>query len=137
MLHTVARHPRKHATHATHVSTSLMQTCHPRKYATHATHASTNRTPFLKLLLCDLALRLSLLTWLEQKSTRGKKYTHNYKKQCFFFYYKCDWSSISPNSFISSHCLDFFDLSFLLSFPLYTYNISVSISKKVLCLIRG
>ena len=29
-------------------------------------------------VLSDLA---SLVTFLEQKSTRGKKYTHNYKKQ--------------------------------------------------------
>ena len=88
--------------------------------------------PCFYLLLSDLALRSSLLTWLEQKSTRRKKYTHNDKKQCFFFYYKCDWSSISPNSFISLHFLDFFDLTLLLRFPLYTCNISISISEKVL-----
>ena len=34
----------------------------------------------------------------------------------FFFYYKCGWSFISPNSFISLHFPDFFDLSFLPSF---------------------
>ena len=36
--------------------------------------------PCFFVLFSDLALS-SLLTLLEQKSTRGKKYTHNYKKQ--------------------------------------------------------
>ena len=44
-LHTLARHPRKHAAHGTCASTSLTQARYPRHPCQHVTHESTPPTP--------------------------------------------------------------------------------------------